>query len=266
MKQHQGTGSVLGTEVKAEWVGRGGPQGKLERTEAKDTLVWSRLCLQAFLSRNQCASTGHQNSSWTSRGWVPGAGGVWGLLPAAAPLGSIQGFLLQVPSLRPLLHSLRDRILLRCHHVHLDISELIPYNLEWAPLGKWARSETCVFCSLLDGSPWTHRHRTWTEPTCLAEGWDFRRTPATTARQRPWDFQAGAGGNLTTPDLRTPKHGCFLSLCSKLSMEKTATDCHPLTQEVEPLRVPCSAALWELIKGPDVSAEKPQFLPGKTVF
>lgn len=55
MKQHQGTGSVLGTEVKAEWVGRGGPQGKLERTEAKDTLVWSRLCLQAFLSRNQCA-------------------------------------------------------------------------------------------------------------------------------------------------------------------------------------------------------------------
>lgn len=66
-----------------------------------------------------------------------------------------------------------------------------------------------------------------------------------------------------TLDLRTRKHRCFLNLCSKLSMEIT---CHPLTHGVESLWVPCSAALWYLIKGPDVSAEKPQFLPGKTMI
>lgn len=87
MKQDQGIGSVLGTEVKAEWVSWGGPKGKLERTEAKDTLVWSWLCLPAFLSRNQCASTGHQNSSWTSRIWVPRGGGSLRTPPSRVPSG-----------------------------------------------------------------------------------------------------------------------------------------------------------------------------------
>lgn len=41
MKQDQSTDSILGTEIKAECVGGVGSEGKLEWTEAKNTLIRS---------------------------------------------------------------------------------------------------------------------------------------------------------------------------------------------------------------------------------
>lgn len=105
-----------------------------------------------------------------------------------------------------------------------------------------------------------------TETADLAEVLRFQRTGLTTNTSNICKTNTpGLPGEDTrepngTLDLRTRKHRCFLNLCSKSSMEIA---CHPLTRAVESLWVPCSATLWYLIKGPDVSAEKLNSCQGK---